>query len=259
MIEFIHFLAPFLAPLPMGVLCMLFALFCVILRLQKTAVLSLVVGLGIFIFFGYGLVTREQLYKLERSYQPFDVNAIDQQEQQKIKFVVVLGSSQVTDPSVPETGQLDSASLYRLVEGIHIQRLLPQAWLVFSGGTNQDSQANAAVVGRVAKAIGVDGGRMIIEDSPGDTFEEAKTLQPMLKEQPFVLVTSAVHMKRAMKLFEESGMRPIAAPTDFLLKDNKLMTSDKLVPSCSNMMLSQQIIHEWLGNVWSLIRNMAGI
>ena len=238
---------------------MLFALFGVLLRLQKTAALFLVVGLGIFIFFGYGLVTREQLYKLERGYQPFDITSIEQEEQQKIKFVVVLGGSQVTNPSVPETGQLDGASLYRLVEGIHIQRLLPQTWLVLSGGTNQDSRSNAAVVGRVAEALGVDGGRMIIEGTPRDTFEEAKILQPMLKDQPFVLVTSAAHMKRAMKLFEKSGMRPIAAPTDFILKDNNLLTSDKLLPSCSNMMLSQRVIHEWLGNVWSLIRDMTGI
>jgi uncharacterized SAM-binding protein YcdF (DUF218 family) len=259
MIEFARFLVPFLAPLPVGVLCMLLALFCVLLRLQKTAVLALVVGLGVFIFFGYGLSTRQQLHSMERQHKQLDLDSISKKERQLINFVVVLGSSHVTDPGVPESGQLSGSSLFRLVEGIRIHRRLPRAWLVLSGGATDDPQANAVLAGRVAESLGVDGDRMIIEDRPHDTFEEAKLLQPMLKDKPFVLVTSAAHMVRAMKLFQESGMRPIAAPTDFIIKDNKQLTAKDILPTCSNLEISQRVIYEWLGDVWIYVRNMTGM
>ncbi|MCW5200156.1 YdcF family protein, partial [Desulfobulbus sp. F1] len=51
---------------------------------------------------------------------------------------------------------------------------LPESWLVVSGGANQeDPLANAVVVGRTARQLGVDGGRLVIEDRPRDTVEEA--------------------------------------------------------------------------------------
>lgn len=256
MIEFARFLLPFLAPLPMGLLCVLFALFCLLLRLRKTAIFSLVLCLGIFAFFGYGLTTRGRLHDLERQYPPLDLSKVAKNEQQQIKFVVVLGSSHITDPGIPETGQLGSSSLYRLAEGIRLQRELPDAWLVISGGVHKDQQANAVVVGRVAQLLGVDGGRMIIEERPRDTFEEAKLLRPLLKDSPFILVTSAAHMARAVKLFQGEEMKPVPAPTDFILKDRKQWTSDDLLPSCSNLEISRQVIYEWLGNVWSFVQRM---
>ncbi|MCI5222005.1 MAG: hypothetical protein D3924_04875 [Candidatus Electrothrix sp. AR4] len=258
MIEFARFLVPFFAPFPLGVFCVFLAFFCVLLRLQKTAILTLLVGLGIFIVFGYGLITRQQLYTLERQYKPLNVASIAEQEQQQIRFVVVLGSSHVTDPGVPESGQLGAASLYRLVEGIRIQRQLPRSRLVLSGGANQDLQANAVVAGRVAESLGVDRGRVLIEDRPRDTFEEVKLLQPMLRDKPFVLVTSAAHMIRSMKLFQESGMRPIAAPTDFILKDNKQLASSDILPTSSNLMISQRVIYAWLGELWGFVKSMTG-
>ncbi|XOF32416.1 MAG: ElyC/SanA/YdcF family protein [Candidatus Electrothrix sp. YB6] len=258
MVEFARFIAPFLAPLPMGVFCIFFALFCLLLSLKKTAVLSLLLSLAILLVSGYGLFTRQQLYQLERKYPSLDVEKIAAQKQRQIKFVVVLGSSNVTDPDVPESGQLGSASLYRLVEGIRIHQELPQTWLVFSGGANQDTRANAVVAGKVAESLGMDKDRMIIEDRPADTQEEAKLLSPVLRDTPFVLVTSAAHMDRAMKLFQEEGMDPIAAPTDFMLKDNKLLTSDKFLPSCENMGISQRMLYEWMAAGWAYLQKTAG-
>ncbi|MCI5133097.1 MAG: envelope biogenesis factor ElyC, partial [Candidatus Electrothrix sp. EH2] len=156
-----------------------------------------------------------------------------------------------SDPAIPESNQLSTASLYRVVEGIRIQRRLPQTFLVFSGGPNQDPRANADAAGRVAESLGVEREETVIEARPKDTAEEAELLQPMLKDMPFILVTSAAHMDRAMKLFKEAGMHPIAAPTDFLIKKNNQLTSTSFVPTCGNLALSQRMIYEWAARLWN--------
>ncbi len=256
MIEFVRFLVPFLALLPVGMFCILLALFFLLFGLRKMAVLSLVVTLGLFIVFGYGLPARQQLETLERKYTPLDIEKISEKEQRQIRFVVVLGSTNTTDSALPESNQLDTASLYRLVEGIRIQRQLPQTFLILSGGANQDPRANAAVAGRVAKSLGVNSGRLVTEERPRDTAEEAKLLQPMLKDMPFILVTSAAHMDRALKLFQEAGMHPIAAPTDFLVKNNNQLTSSSFVPTSENIELSQRMIYEWAAQAWDFVNRL---
>ena len=56
MIEFLRFLVPFLAPLPVGVFCIFLALFFLLFRLRKMAVLSLLITLCLFLVLGYGLL-----------------------------------------------------------------------------------------------------------------------------------------------------------------------------------------------------------
>jgi uncharacterized SAM-binding protein YcdF (DUF218 family) len=256
MIEFVRFLVPFLAPLPVGMFCIILALFFLLFRLRKMAGFSLLMTLCLFIVFGYGLPARQHVEQQERKYTPLDIEKIPKKEQRKIRFVVVLGSANTTDPAIPESNQLNTASLYRLVEGIRIQRQLPQTFLILSGGANQDPRANAAVAGRVAESLGVDSGRLVTEERPRDTAEEAEMLQPMLKDMPFILVTSAAHMERAMKLFREAGTHPIAAPTDFLIKNNNQLTSTSFVPTCENLGLSQRMIYEWAAQAWNSVNRL---
>ncbi len=256
MIEFAHFLVPFFAPLPIGVFCLLLTMFFMMMRMKKMAFFSLLMTLCLLIVLGYGIPTRQHLQDLERKYSPLVLEKIGEEDQQKIRFIVVLGSANVTDSAVPESNQLNSTSLYRVVEGIRLQRELPQTFLVFSGGTGQDPRANAVVAGKVAESLGVDRERMVIEERPRDTAEEAKFLQPMLKDMPFILVTSAAHMERAMQLFQKAGTKPIAAPTDFLVKSNGQLTSSSFVPTCGNLELSQRMIYAWLAQLWNAINQL---
>jgi len=254
MIVVARFLVPFFSPFLFGLLCFVIALFSLVLFKRKWALFSLTLGLVIFLFFGYGLFTRNQLYALERKFAPLRVQDIDSERRQQIRYVVVLGNAHVTDPGVPVTGQVSGSSLFRLVEGIRIQRQLPATKLVISGGINQDPLPNACVVGRVAQLLGVAPSAMLIEDRPRDTFEEVELLRFLLMGRPFILVTSAAHMARAMQLFRDEGLAPIAAPTDFMLKNNGNIVSERLLPSCGNLELSKRIIYEWLGELWGYLK-----
>ena len=251
MILLARFFTPFLMPLPLVLFFILLGLIFMLLWLRKLAAAALLCSMAVLLVFGSGLPAR-RLRSLERAYPPLRLEQLAEAERQQIKFVAVLGNTHVSDPGVPETGQLGPASLYRLIEGIRLHRELPDSWLVVSGGPCPgDAAANAVLVGRTARQLGVDGGRLVIEDRPRDTAEEAKLLKPLLKDAPFILVTSAAHMPRAMRIFQNEGLRPIAAPTDFIVKDRQQLTSASLMPSAANLELSEQVIYEWLGSLWN--------
>jgi len=71
-------------------------------------------------------------------------------------------------------------------------------------------------------------------------------------------VTSAAHMARAMDIFIRQGMRPIAAPTDYILKQHINPPAGACFPSTDNLNISKRIIYEWIGTLWAKIKGIAG-
>jgi len=241
---------PFFEPLPLSLALLIVGLVFLIARRRKAAILFSCLGIGILLVLGYGLFTKQVLYSLERAYPPLAVERIAPKVRDQIRHVVVLGSGHITDPALQRTAQIGGDSLYRLVEGVRIYRLLPGSKLVISGGVIPDPVTNASVVSEVARQIGVPGRDIIVEERPSDTVEEARVLQGLLGKTPFVLVTSAIHMKRAVRIFQGLGMRPLPAPTDFIIRSRPGGAVESFLPNCGNLWISQKVIYEWLGEMW---------
>ncbi len=209
---------------------------------------------GIYVVCGYGWMARDQILARESVYPPLGDSRLLGLQQDPPRFVVALGSGHVSDARLPATGQIGGPSLARLAEGIRLQRLLRGAKLVVTGGAVGDPVANARVVAAVAESLGVAREQLVVEDRPLDTVEEARFLAPVLKDAPFVLVTSALHMPRAMAIFENLGMRPTAAPTDYVIKISAVAPPGSYLPSLTNFDLSRRILYEWLGDIWSRVK-----
>src|SRR5574340_1136765 len=251
MMNVIRLVLPFFEPLPLSLALLIVGLVFLIARKRKAAILFSCLGIGLLLVLGYGLFTRQVLYSLERAYPPLAVERIAPKIKDQIRYVVVLGSGHISDPALQRTAQIAGDSLYRLVEGIRIFRLLPGTKLVISGGVIPDPVTNARVVSEVARQIGVPSRDMIVEERPSDTVAEARLLQGLLGKTPFVLVTSAVHMKRAVRIFQDLGMRPLPAPTDFIIRNRPGGAVESFLPNCGNLWISQKVIYEWLGEMWA--------
>ena len=254
MMHFTRFAAEILSPIALCFIFSLLALLAMLFRRRLLAggLLTLVVGL--YLVCGYGWMVRDQILARESVYPPIGNERLQVLQQAPPGYVVVLGSGHVSDARLPVTGQIGGTSLARLAEGIRLQRLLPGAKLVVTGGAVGDPVANARVVAAVAESLGVAGEQLVVEDRPLDTVEEARYLFPVLQQEPFILVTSALHMPRAMAIFEKLGMRPLAAPTDFVIKVSAVAPPGSYLPSLANFDLSRRILYEWLGDVWSRVR-----
>ena len=171
------------------------------------------------------------------------------------KFIVVLGGGFWSDASRPVALQLDDASIARLVEGVRASKVLNSCKLILSGGPEPDGVSSAAqTMAQLAQDLGVNRQDMILEAQSHDTEDEARLVAPIVGEQPFILVTEASHMPRAMALFRKHGTHPIADPVSFRTSHSLAMSPDELFPGAEKLYGSQRAIHEYLGLAWEKIR-----
>jgi len=63
----------------------------------------------------------------------------------------------------------------------------------------------------------------------------------------FFRVTSASHMRRAVRHFERAGLQPIPAPTGFKTGGDRLNTPSYWLPSAGNLRKTERAVHETLG------------
>ncbi|MEO7773483.1 MAG: ElyC/SanA/YdcF family protein [Steroidobacteraceae bacterium] len=132
--------------------------------------------------------------------------------------IVVLGNGYAPRSGIPVTSALFEDGLVRVVEGVRLARYfsLHYGWnidLIMSGSEDEGRPASALGYAKLATQLGVSTDSIRMVTTPRDTSEEANAMSGLLGTRPFVLVTSAYHMRRAMLLMQRAGAKPIAAPT----------------------------------------------
>jgi uncharacterized SAM-binding protein YcdF (DUF218 family) len=137
-------------------------------------------------------------------------------EAEGARSVVVLGGGGLTLRSGSEAIDLVSDSTaYRILEAQRLYELLDGPTLVLSGGpppTLPDGRAESEAMRDLLVARGVDPGDILVETESGNTHDQALLVRGMLtgeSAQNFVLVTSPIHMRRAVGTFTEVGLHPV--------------------------------------------------
>ena len=97
-----------------------------------------------------------------------------------------------------------------------------------------------------------------IESTSKDTKDEARLIHDIVGKDRFVLVTSASHMPRSMALFEKRGMRPIAAPTEYLVKMRQKVSPAMFFPGADGLRKAERSFHEYLGLWWAWLMGQIG-
>jgi len=170
----------------------------------------------------------------------------------EVKLIVVLASGFSPEAGRPITIQLDESSIARLVEGVRVSKVLNCCKLVLSGGPDSVSSP-AQAMAQLAQDLGVGRQDMILETQSRDTDDEARLVAPIVGQQPFILVTEASHMPRAMALFRKRGTRPIADPVDFRANHSQAIVPDEVFPSAAGLSGSERADYEYLGLAWGKI------
>jgi uncharacterized SAM-binding protein YcdF (DUF218 family) len=67
-------------------------------------------------------------------------------------------------------------------------------------------------------------------------------------------VTGAAHMPRAAKVFEDQGIRVVAAPTGYRSGQGTAASVLDWLPSAGALDRSRIALHEYLGRLWYAIR-----
>lgn len=238
-----------LLPLPLLLAVMATGIFLLwFSRWQKTGKIILSSGWLILLLISLQPVAERLLKPLEDRYPTWNGG-------QKVAYVVVLGGGYTWNPHWAPGSNLINNSLPRLVEGVRQWRDNPGSKMIFTGYAAQGNPVSTAEAGaRVAKTLGVPDEAIITLNKPVDTEEEAREVKRAIGDQPFLLVTSANHMRRAMNFFHAQGLKPIAAPANQMAIDSPLNWWEKVLPSPLYLSHSDRAWYESLGLVWQWLK-----
>ncbi|MFT5758027.1 MAG: uncharacterized SAM-binding protein YcdF (DUF218 family) [Alteromonadaceae bacterium] len=167
-----------------------------------------------------------------------------------VDYIIILGCGHTTAQYLPELSQLKVCSLQRLVEAFRIYQLHPEAQIITSGHAHGDIMSNAQKVKLAAVSLGIPREKIVVENFPKDTEEEAELIAPRVKGSTTVLITNANHMPRSMKYFELQGVKPIAAPTGYWVKHSPAVKNwSDYIPSVHKFEQTTIAWYETLGRV----------
>ena len=241
--------------LPLPLLLMLIAFGIALLwfsRFQKTGKACVSIGWLVLALLSLQPVADSLLKPIEDTYPTWRGG-------EKVQYVVVLGGGYTWNPAWAPSSNLINNSLPRLAEGIRLWHENPGSKLIFTGAAAKTNPVSTALAGaRVAESLGVPASDIIVLDRPKDTEEEAQAVKQAIGDAPFLLVTSASHLPRAMIFFRNAGLNPLPAPANQLAIESPLNPWERAIPSPFWLMHSDRVGYETLGRIWQWLKGASG-
>ena len=166
--------------------------------------------------------------------------------------IIVLGGS-VEEQLSAKRGRITfTEAAERLTAPIGLMRRFPNARLVFSGGSaalSGDKATEAEIVKRFWREIGLDQGQVVYEDRSRNTYENALfsrgLVEPKAGER-WLLITSAMHMPRAVGIFRQVGFPITPYPVDYRT-DGRIWSLGLVKYSAQGVPTADLAAHEWIG------------
>lgn len=173
----------------------------------------------------------------------------------RVGAIVVLGAGRA---AAPEYGgeTVSRGTLERLRYGAWLHRATRLPILVTGGSVFGENVSEAALMQRtLTEDFGVRAAW--VESRSRNTYENALYSRAILESagvRRIVLVTHALHMRRALWAFDRVGVDAIPAPMGYTRGDDGGALLLDLLPSAHGLELSSGAMHEWLGLTWYQLR-----
>ena len=240
----------FIMPFTLGMLLFIIGLIFLYRNKLIKAKIALTLSVVWLFLISYSPLSNSILYEYEAAYPTLKTAPKD------IKYIYVLGGGHNTDEAHPITSQVNEPSSVRLNEGIRLyHQLNEQATIIVSGYSGfHDPTPHALMQQKLALSLGVKQNKLHVHAKPRDTQEEAIAAKKYTGDTPFILVTSASHMKRALNFFKNEGLNPIPAPTNHLAYVKHPNYTN--IFSISALRKANVVWHEILGLLWQRIKGI---
>lgn len=142
----------------------------------------------------------------------------------------------------------------RFFGGLEIYEFGKTPLLIFTGGLlpwQADQEPEGEILRRFAISMGVPDHVVRVSESAQNTQQESLAVKNLLGQDVnnIILVTSAFHMPRAKKLFDQAGFNVTPYPVDFGVVVQKIRPMDFL-PDSSALSMTDASIREWLGRFY---------
>ena len=210
---FSRYLTLLISPLGFSLALLAFALILLLLRRIKGSITLALTAFAWLWIWSTPLASYLLQNQMESAYPPLSIEVVP-----NAKAIVVLGGA----VGLPSMG-FPYANLGPAADRVwHAARLYQAGkapWVVLSGGADlslaQESEAKA--MAGFIKDLGVPNLALILEEQSRTTSQNASMTAELLKGRNIhhiLLVTSALHMERANRLFEKQGLQVEAIATD---------------------------------------------
>ncbi len=199
---------------------------------KKSGKIILTLGVLIYYFFSTTPGSNILLGPLESGLRPVSVSQVEDAE-----IIVVLSGGAKAD-------------VLRSSEVLRVSTLKDHnSTLIISGTEAIADRSSLSAVEAFFINRGIPAENIYVEDRSKNTRENAQQVVEKIGEQDFFLVTSAYHMKRAVREFDRLDASPIPAPTDFRYRHGDYRLLDYL-PTSENLRKSDLAVHEYLGIIY---------
>ena len=183
----------------------------------------------------------------------------------KAQAIVVLSEGRTLAPGPTGTSEWNDGD--RFWGGIELYSAGKAPWLVFTGGWapwQPELIPEGEVLKRWALSQGVTESAIQVTSKVMNTADEAAAVAALLPRlqsatdvQPgtVLLVTSAFHMPRAQRLFEQAGLEVLPYPVDFKARADQPFEVMDLLPKANAWHRTETAWRELLGRAWYFTRH----
>jgi len=214
---------------------------------------SLVAGTVILLLLSLQPVSDTLAYLLEKQYPPPSQETIA-----KVDVVIILGGGILPGGGLRPTAEPSGATYSRVVNGVeHFQRSGAEYLIVSGGASSSGGETEAEVMERLAIQLGVPADRILVELFAYTTWEHpeevAKLIHAPRDTVVIGIVTSALHMRRSIMVFERYFPRVVALPSNYLYQPTKWGIRS-FIPSVVALSASHAAFRELIGLPWYYLK-----
>src|SRR5262245_21339931 len=159
--------------------------------------------------------------------------------------VIVLGGGVIKSEISAGRGEIsvgDTAD--RIIAAVELMRRYPSIRVVFVG------RNEAEFVKQLFEKLGLPGDRIFVERNSRDTIENARSAKQLIMPKPgerWLLVTSAMHMPRAVGVFRKAGFDVEAYPVDYRTTSTQELGTFLPGALMGGIGIMDRAVHEWSG------------
>ena len=229
-------------PLTWLIILMLTAVFC---RKPKLKKISIIASLVILLVFTNSLIINIVLKLWEPS--PVAVETLPTYD-----IGIALGGFAHHSPITNNMALNDCGD--RLWQTILLYKQGKIRRILISGGGAKSGKSEAETVYDALIAMGIPDSVLLAETKSRNTYENATFSAELIAENypdgaTCVVITSALHVSRALGCFRKAGLNPCAFPAEHLARSNKTYWIEWLRPESSALQNWERLINEWVGIV----------
>lgn len=176
------------------------------------------------------------------------------EEIEKSEIYVLLGGgikSFTLGGHIPMEGALE-----RIVATAKLYNKNPKPIYISGGKVLEQIESESSVYKKELVALGVCEEDIFIEERSRNTKENAIYTKEIMREKNYtrgVIVTSATHMTRSMKVFEEEGFEFYPVPCGFV-GQTEIVSIQNFIPNYTTLKNTVAVLWEYFGMIYYKIR-----